>query len=256
MTLLQELKIFVKHILHWVYYFVGFAFFFFVFGIHKAVVFGRTYLLPLPSEDSVAVQVFNKIRIDVLPHNVRLIVTNPMSGFLSQMTVAVFLAFLATVPLFVYKITTYLIPALHPHEKKMLLWILWPTVLLFFSGCAFSYFFLVPATFSILYPFAATIGAATFFSLDEFIYYVFSLIFYVGLMFLMPLFMIALSAMRIVKAELWLHVWRHAVLFFLILAAIITPDGTGITMAMLCIPLTLLYFGGYYFAKRLTKRYN
>ncbi|MFA5830894.1 MAG: twin-arginine translocase subunit TatC [Candidatus Paceibacterota bacterium] len=253
MTILEELKIFAKHIIHWVYYFVGFSFFFFVFGLHKAVIFGKTFLFLLPSEDSIAVQVFNRVREDVLPKNVELLVTNPMSGFLSQMSLAIFLAFLATLPLFVYKVTLYLRPALLPHERKVLSWMLWPTVFLFFSGCAFSYFFLVPATFSVLYPFATRIGATTFFSLDEFIYYVFSLTFYVGIMFLLPLFMIMLSMMGIVKAEIWLRIWRHAILLFLVLAASITPDGTGITMAMLFVPLASLYFTGYYFAKRLTK---
>lgn len=220
------------------------------------VFFGRDFYLPLPYEDSISVQVFNKVRGDVLPPNVQLLVTNPMSGFLSQVSLAIFLAFLVTIPLFIYKITLYLRPALHEHEKRVLTWILWPTVFLFFSGCAFSYLFLVPATFSVLYPFATNIGATAFFSLDEFIYYVFSLTFYVGIMFLLPLFMIMLSLMGIVKAELWLRVWRHAILLFLVLAALITPDGTGITMAMLFVPLSSLYFVGYYFAKKLTKGYN
>jgi sec-independent protein translocase protein TatC len=235
---------------------VGFSFFFFVFGLNEVVLFGRTYLLPLPTGDSISVQVFNQISIDVLPENVQLLVTNPMSGFLSQMSLAMFLAFLATIPLFVYKLTTYLLPALHPHEKRVFIWILWPTIFLFFSGCAFSYYFLVPATFSVLYPFATMIGAATYFALDEFIYFVFSLTFYVGLMFLLPLYMIALSVMHIVKADKWLQLWRHAILGFLLLSALITPDGTGITMAMLFIPLAILYFAGYYFAKKLSKEYT
>jgi sec-independent protein translocase protein TatC len=253
MTILQELRIFIKHILHWIYYFVGFSFFFFVFGIQKAVIYGRTFFVPMLSEDSISVQVFNRVRQDVLPDNVQILVTNPMSGFLSQVSLAIFLAFLVTVPLFIYKVTLYLRPALHSHERKVLGWILWPTVFLFFSGCAFSYVFLVPATFSVLYPFATKIGAVTFFGLDEFIYYVFSLTFYVGIMFLLPLFMIMLSVVGIVKSEAWLSVWRYAILFFLVLSAAITPDGTGITMALLFIPLAFLYFAGYYFAKRLTK---
>jgi sec-independent protein translocase protein TatC len=253
MTLLQELKIFIKHLLHWFYCFFGFSFFFFLFGAGKVTIFGKNLFLPTLSGDSFAVQIFNKVRTDLLPSEVQLVVTNPMSAFVSQVSLSILLAFLMTLPFFIYKIVIYLQPALHPHERKALLWALLPFVFLFFSGCAFSYLFLVPATFEVLYPFATSIGAVTFFSLDEFVYYVSGLTVSVGAMFLLPLFMIMLSMMGIIKAEFWQSKWRHAVLLFLFLAAIITPDGTGITMVMLFVPLALLYFAGYYFAKRLTK---
>ena len=34
MTLIEELTLFVKSILHWIYAFLGFTFFFFLFGLH------------------------------------------------------------------------------------------------------------------------------------------------------------------------------------------------------------------------------
>jgi sec-independent protein translocase protein TatC len=90
-----------------------------------------------------------------------------------------------------------------------------------------------------------------FFSLDEFVYYVFSLSIAVGIMFLLPLFMILLSMMRIIEASFWKKKWRHAILIFLVLSAIITPDGTGVSMIILFLPLAVLYFLGYFFAKKL-----
>lgn len=252
MTLLEELKIFVKTILHWIYSFVGFTLFFFIFGFKKIVILGRNYFLPLPTENSISVQVFNKIRQDLLPSNVQIIVTNPMSAFLAQLLLASLLGFLLTFPLFLYKIITYLRPALHPHERRTVIWSIMPLTFLFLLGSAFSYFFLIPATFDILYPYATVMGIIPFFSLDEFIYYVLLLIIVAGVMFLLPMFMVLLSFIRIVKAEFWIRKWRGALLFFLILSAIITPDQTGITMVMLFIPLAMLYFVGCYFSKKLS----
>jgi sec-independent protein translocase protein TatC len=251
MTLLAELRIFVKHILHWFYWFTGCSFFFFAFGIKESILFGRVYYLPEMSKESIAVQFFNKVRVDLLPDNVQLVVTNPMSAFVCQTLVAASLAFMLTFPFFIYGVTRYLNPALLPEEKKALAMSIFPVVLLFFSGCAFSYFFLIPTIFSVLYPFATSIGAMPFFSLDEFVYYVFSLSIAVGIMFLLPLFMILLSMMRIIKASFWKKKWRHAILIFLILSAIITPDGTGVSMIILFLPLAILYFFGYFFAKKL-----
>lgn len=253
MTLIEELKIFLKSILHWIYCFICFSLFFFLFGLKTVTISGKNYLLPMPDANSLSVQIFNLVRHNLLPPDVQLIVTNPMSAFVLQILLALLLSFLVTVPLFIYKIITYLQPALLPHERKAVLWSLLPFVFLFFTGCAFSYFFIIPATFRVLYPYAIMIGAVPLFSIDEFIYYVFGLMIAVGAMFLLPMFMILLSIMGIIEAQFWRSKWRYALLFSLILSAIITPDGTGITMVMLFLPLAVLYFAGYIFASKLSK---
>ncbi len=251
MTLLEELKIFVKNILHWIYTWIGFTFFFFAFGPKEVALFGKNYFLPLPTQNSFSVQIFNHIRDDLLPTGVQLVVTNPMSAFVSQVLFSILLGFLLTVPLFLYKTILYVQPALLPNEKRAVLMSLLPSTLLFFAGAGFSYYFLIPATFTALYPYAMAIGATPFFSIDEFVYYVFGLMLAVGLVFLLPLFMALLSAIGIIQAGFWKRQWRYAILFFLILSAIITPDGTGITMVMLFFPLTALYFVGYILAEKL-----
>lgn len=254
MSLLGELKIFVKHIFYWIVSFVGFSFFFFLFGLKKIIIFGRELFLPLPSTNSLSAQFFNSVGQDLLPPGVELLATNPMSAFLSQITLSMLLGFLAAIPFFIYKIITYLRPALFPRERKAVLWSLLPLALLFFCGSAYAYFFLIPATFKLLYPYAVNIGAVTYFSIDEFIHYVFGLTIAVGMMFLLPVFMILLSCLGIIKAEFWKNKWQHSLLIFLISSAIITPDGTGVTMMMLVIPLLTLYFIGYIFADKLGRQ--
>lgn len=253
MAPLEELRILIKTILHWIYSFVGFSFVFFILGLQKVAIFGKNYFLPLPTENSFSVQIFNKIRHDLLPPGVQLITTNPMSGFAAQISLSLLLSFLLTTPFLIYKIITYIHPALLPREKKAVFWSLLPTAILFFSGCMFSYYFLIPATFKVLYPFATAMGAIPFFSVDEFIRYVFGLMIGVGIIFLLPLFMILLSFLGIIKAGFWIRKWRFALLFFLVFSAIITPDGSGITMFMLFVPLSALYFAGCFCAKKLSK---
>src|SRR3989344_4111715 len=118
MAFLEELKIFSKHILHRIYFLIGFSFFFFGFGLKEVAVFGKDLFLPLPAENSFSVLVFNKIRLDLLPQDVQLVVTNPMSAFVSQILLSILLSFLLTVPFLIYKIITYLHPALFLHERK------------------------------------------------------------------------------------------------------------------------------------------
>lgn len=252
MTLLEELKTFVRHILHWIIAFVGFSVLCFLFGFHRLTIYGYEFIALLPSKHSLSVQVFNRMRQDLLPPNVQLLATNPLSAFLSQILFSMILAFLITAPYFLYRILMYLRPALLMHERRAILWSLLPLIFLFLSGALFSYFLLIPATFKILYPYTTIIGAAPYFSINEFVYYVFGLMVAVGMMFLLPIFMVLLSFIGIVSADFWKRSWKHACLFFLISAAIITPDGTGITMTMLFLPLMTLYLGGYIAAKKFT----
>jgi sec-independent protein translocase protein TatC len=253
MSIPEEIKVFTTSILHWIVILILFSFLFFFCNFEILYVFGHVIYMPFFNNDSFSVQVFNTIRHSLLPSDVELIATNPMSAVISQISMSIMLAFLITLPILLYGLITYINPALLPREKKVVTWSLIPFTLLFFSGCVFSYIFIIPSTFDMLYPFATVMGATALFPIDEFIQYVFSLMFGVGMVFLLPLFMILLSYLRIVKAKFWIKKWKFALLFFLILSAIMTPDGTGVTMIVLFLPLTLLYFAGCYFAKRFSK---
>lgn len=248
MELLREFQILVNNILYWIIAFISASAFLFFFGLKDVLISGRHYLVPLPSETSFSTMMFLRVRLDLLPPGVELITTNPMSALVTQISFSLLLGFLVTLPAFLYEIIKYLNPALLPREKIVVLFSLIPFVLLFLSGCAFAYTYLIPTTFKILYPFATEMGASPLFSLDEFIQYVIALLIGVGLMFLLPLYMILLSFLGIINSSFWWTKWRYALLFFLVLSAIMTPDGTGITMLMLFLPLMFLYFAGCFFA--------
>src|SRR3989344_1560910 len=99
--------------------------------------------------------------------------------------------------------TTYLIPALYFHERKLLWVILFSSALLFFGGAFFAYTIIIPPTLSLLYTYASAIEATLFFSVPEFISIVFSIIIVTGISFLLPIFMYLLSRMRVLPENFW-----------------------------------------------------
>lgn len=244
MTLLQELKIFLKNILHWIYYFVGFSIFFSLFGLNKTVIYGRSFILPVLSKNSFSVQAFKIIERDFLPSGVQLIVTNPWSGFIAQLEVTIILAFIVTFPFLLYKIMKWSSPALFKHEKKVVFRSVIMFTVLFMLGCLFAYYFMIPLTFKFMYPFATSLGVITFFALDAFMSWVIAILITTGVIFLLPIFMLVLSSLGIVSPDFWRKQWRLAFLSLLIFSAIITPDQTGVTMILLFAPLAVLYLGG------------
>jgi len=244
MSVFQELKELGKSILVWFCVFLILSGFFFFAGLREVNFFDRNILLPFPTVNSFSAQFFEIIQKDLLPQGVDLIVTNPLSAFLAQISVSIFLAFLITFPLLLYRVVGYLSPALYDKEKKAFLRILFPCFLLFITGSLFAYFILIPPTFKILYSYTSAMGAIPFFSVNEFVSSVFGLTLVTGILFLLPVFMVLLTKLGIIEGGFWKKNWRYAVLIFLIFSAVITPDGTGITMLILSVPLISLYLIG------------
>lgn len=216
--------------------------FFFVFGLREVSVAGHDIVLPLPSTaDSLALQVFMRMKQDLVPDSVQLIVTSPTTGFVSQVTIAFLLASFLSLPYLLFRVLLYLTPALRPIERKFIFFITIPAVLLFVSGAVFAYVFLVPSVFQVLYSFVLPGTALSFLAVDEFIGTVCSLLFVSGLMFLLPIAMIFLNFLGILPHDFWRKNWRASVLTLLLISAIITPDGSGTSMLILSFPLVGLY---------------
>lgn len=239
---IEELK---KIILPSLAVFILLFLFFFAFGLETVDFRGVEIFIPSPSLHSFSVLFFEKMQRDLVPSDVKLIATNPLSAFSAQMIIALFLALFISLPFFLYKSVKYLSPAFRPAEKKKIAKAWLPSFLLFLAGSFFSYFFIIPATLKILYTYPAVMGVTPFFNVNEFVILVFGLIVATGVMFLLPIFMALLSRLGIVGRVFWKKNWRYAISAFLIFSAIITPDGTGVTMLILTLPLSGLYFLGY-----------
>ena len=209
MTLLQELKIFIKNIASWFYVLIGFSLFFSIFSLHRVVIYSRELVLPIISDDSFAIQVFKMIERDFVPKGVQLIVTNPWSGFIAQLEIVIILAFIVTLPLLLYKIIKYSSPALFEHEKKAILKSITLFTVLFVSGCLFAYYFMIPLTFKFMYPFASSLGVMTFFSLEAFMAWVIAILITNGVTFLLPIFMLVLSSLGVVSPDFWRKKWKE-----------------------------------------------
>jgi len=251
---LRELSLLVKTLIGWFCLFAILAVFLFSFGFQDTQMWGA--LLPVPSLQSTpaAVEIFSHIRQDLLPEDVRLISLSPFAGFATQVMVALLASFILTLPVLLYRILGYLAPALHANERRFALIVLLPAMLLFLAGAAFAYYLVIPATFKILYSFTPELGAQPFFLVDEFLSTIAFLMISVGLMFLVPVMMVFLSWIGLIQAAFWRVWWRHSLLGFLVFAAFVTPDGSGVTMLMLSLPMALLYASGLSVASYVERR--
>ncbi len=244
MAFFEELIELRKFILSSLIVFLFFSFFFFFLGTGQIELFGQTFYFLSPTAQSFSVQFLEMMRQDLLTPKIQLIVTNPLNAFLAQITVSLFLAFIFSLPFFLFQMIKYLNPTFYSHERRGVLKALVPSLFLFFLGCLFAYFLLIPLSFRLLYSFAERMDALTFFNINEFVTLVMGMMAATGIIFLLPVFMVLLSRLGIIKKGFWKENWRYAILIFLIFSAIITPDGSGLTMLILSVPMAGLYFFG------------
>ena len=248
---LNEIRIFARHLTEWLLLLLIFTFFFFSFGIETFSIAGINVSLPYPTDFSFAVRLFTDMTVDLIPSGVTLIVTSPLTAFVAQIKIALLLSFICTLPFLLYRFIQYFSPALYLSERLAILKVAVPSAFLFALGAVFAYTALIPPTFSILYSYTDIIGATPFFSVNEFINLILALVVVSGIMFLLPICMALLTRFDIVPSTFWREEWRYAVIFFLVLSAIMTPDGSGVTMVLLSLPLAGLYGIGFIVSKKL-----
>jgi len=155
-------------------------------------------------------------------------------------------AILAT-PLIVYQLLCFVTPGLTSRERRSLYWIIPGVTISFLGGAAFAYFVMVPAAIPFLLGFLSDVIQPTW-MVDEYIPFITSLVFWVGVSFEMPLLCYFLAWLGLVNAGLLLKGWKFAVVGIAILAAGITPTPDPFNMMLVMLPLLLLYFLGVFLA--------
>ncbi len=63
-----------------------------------------------------------------------------------------------------------------------------------------------------------------------------------------------ITLLKIVEPKFWMNNLRYVIIVIVIFGAIITPDGSGITMWFVAIPMLLLYVLGMLFIEWKIKR--
>ena len=205
------------------------------------------YEIPLPYPNpvkNIATQLIHTMSENLLPKNVKLIQFTPQGAFVTQLYVAALLGVILAIPVVVREMVGFVGPGLYQSEKAIIKKVTLPSLVLFTIGCLFSYFIVIPYTVDFLYKYGESIGVNTFFNISEFIPFIMQFLLVFGLSYQLPIIMYAITQFKIVKPIFWRNNLRYVIIILVIFAAVITPDGSGITMWFVATPMLLLYFAG------------
>jgi sec-independent protein translocase protein TatC len=178
-----------------------------------------------------------------------------MTGqFIASFTVAFVGGFILAFPYVFWEFWRFVKPALSEKERKTTRGVIFWVSLLFLGGVAFGYFILTPfmVNFYFNYKLSEQITIMPTFSdyLENLIYTTAG----IGVLFQMPLLMMVLARIGIITAKFLRKYRRHAFVIIIIAAAIITPSTDPFSLAIVTIPLYLLFEASVVLAARINRR--
>ena len=216
---------------------------------------GVTLYYPTPDPlDNIAAQITLAMKNQLVPPTVQLIQTAPGQAFFAQIYVAGLLGVVFGMPVIVRELVAFASPAFDKKEIQIIRSVTIPATGLFIAGCLFSYFFVTPYILDFLYKYGQASGLVTFLNVVDFITFVLQFLLAFGISFQLPLIMYAMSASGMTDAKFWRKNIRYAIVIIVIFGAVVTPDGSGITMWFVSAPMIALYLLGMIFVERQGKQ--
>ena len=165
---------------------------------------------------------------------------SPAEPLAAYVKVAALTGFLAALPVILWQFWRFVQSGLTPKERRYGLAFIWWGSLQFLAGAAFAYYGLLPVSLKVLLG----IGTHLFqpmISIDRYLSFVTSLVFWCGIIFELPVALVLLAKVGIVTPE-WLRQQRaYAVLVLVIIAAVVTPTTDPVNLFLMAVPLILLY---------------
>jgi sec-independent protein translocase protein TatC len=170
-------------------------------------------------------------------------VVSPTDPITLYFKIALYIAIGIALPVLMWQLVGFLVPGLTKKEKRLLYLSMPFVVLLFLLGVAYAFFFAAPRALTFLSGFMSDLfewspegsSVITFFL---------TLMLGLGLAFQLPVVMFILAKLGVASPAKMRSFRKYAILILLILSAVITPSTDPFNMAIVFVPLYLLYEAG------------
>jgi len=161
-------------------------------------------------------------------------------------------AAIGTSPYWLYQLWSFIVPGLHPHERRYSRTFLAIAGPLFLAGVASGYYVL-PTGLKVLLGFAGD-DVESIVPLEQYFSFFIRMLLVFGVAYEIPLFVILLNLAGIVRGRTLGQHRPWIVIGVFIFAAIATPSTDPFSMLMLAVPMTLLFFVSELVTRVLDKR--
>ena len=165
---------------------------------------------------------------------------SPYDAFLVKLQVAFWAGVFLASPVLFREIWLFVAPGLYRRERKMLVFLLFSSLILLVAGLATAFFAVVPTTMRFFLKFS-TNELVPLISISEYLNFVVWTGIAFGVAFEIPLFLIGLVKLGVLEVKQLARARPYLIVLIFVFAAIATPSPDPLSQCLLAIPLWILF---------------
>jgi sec-independent protein translocase protein TatC len=170
----------------------------------------------------------------------KLYVTSVAEQFVSDMKLALYVAFVLTIPVLLYQVWAFVAPAVGDLGRAFTYILITLASSLFIAGIVFGYVFVVPVGVKFLLSWAPD-RYDTIITPTNYMAFVTRFLLACGIVFELPAATYVAAKLELIDASLLKRYRKHAIVANTIVAAAITPSPDPFSMLLLAVPLIGMY---------------
>lgn len=174
-----------------------------------------------------------------LPDDKKLVTLGVTEPFVTAVKVSLLAGFALALPVVLYQLWSFLAPAIAEHTQRIVAVFVLIATGLFAAGVAFGYYVLLPRAITFLVSFDDNLYDVQIRASYYLSFVAFALV-AMGLVFQMPIFILALVRLRVISAA-QLRRNRRLGIFLVVVVAILLPTVDPVSLAFEVVPMLLLF---------------
>lgn len=182
-----------------------------------------------------------------LPEGTSMIAIDVVSPVFAPFKLVLILAILVAMPYVIYQLWAFVAPGLYQHEKRIAKPLLAAATVLFYLGCLFAYFIVMPVIFTFITKIAPD-GVAVMTDINRYLDFILVMFLAFGFAFEVPVITVVLVAIGVVTPQSLAGFRGYVVVGVFFVAMLITPPDM-ISQTLLALPVWALYELGIVFAR-------
>lgn len=165
----------------------------------------------------------------------------PTETFMLSMKLSFIAGIVLAFPLLLVYILQFVLPGLHPNERRAL----WPAMGigfgLFLSGVFFAYFVVLPRALTFFYEWAGGLDVTNEWRIGWYISFATNFTLLFGVAFELPVVVMFFVKLGLLSYDTMSRTRRYAIVGIFVLAAVLTPTPDVMTLSLMAAPMIILY---------------
>jgi len=174
------------------------------------------------------------------PPDIQLHAFGPTDVIIVEFKFSLLVGVVVGLPVLLYQFWMFIIPAIHPKARRVVYAYVAPSFFLALAGIAFCHFLILPHVVQALLLMTSRVAVPTF-GIAQTLGLILVLLLIFALIFQLPVVAVVLARLGFIDAPKMRAYRRYVFMAFMITGGIAAPDGNPLTMALIAVPMYLLY---------------